>query len=305
MLEERLSHTYGQHSIGGYGSPTARPSSSIYPSISSNFASGASQAENFYNSNVVPTAPVDYGPTGSSMNSYGQYQQAEPSQPPYQQELQYPTNHGQLATHSQSEKRFAPQRTGSIQSHPSVDLSQRSETTYHNNMAYPPQSTLQQPQMPFNQQYSQAPVSPASETASTFYQDPNHRQDLQATPASVASISYAPGQQQPSPVLHQKMPPAQSQPHINSSEMLPPYQQSQVTQTQQYPPQNSYVPQREAQSGYWQQQQQQTAPSGPATNLPPPSTTYHQPTAFPGHAFPAAPTHQPQVKAVEESLIEL
>ncbi|KAK2809476.1 hypothetical protein FQN50_003744 [Emmonsiellopsis sp. PD_5] len=51
MLEERLSNTYAQHTLGAYGTiPPSEPASNIYPSMPPNFADGrgAAGAENFY-----------------------------------------------------------------------------------------------------------------------------------------------------------------------------------------------------------------------------------------------------------------
>src|ERR1700733_13308935 len=60
MLEERLSNTYNQHTIGGYNLPPQRPTSSIYPSIASSTPAASGAAENFY--------------TGSQTEQYGRPQ---------------------------------------------------------------------------------------------------------------------------------------------------------------------------------------------------------------------------------------
>src|ERR1700683_4780095 len=76
MLEERLSNTYSQHTIGGYNLPPQRQASTMYPSISANVPAGAGTAESFYTGNSQQEA---YGRPQSTYAAYGappqQYQQ--------------------------------------------------------------------------------------------------------------------------------------------------------------------------------------------------------------------------------------
>ena len=309
MLEERLSHTYGQHTIGGGYSPhPARPSSSIYPSISSNLTNGSSQAENFYTGNVAPSAPIDYGPGKT-------YDQAPPSRSSQGIYASGPSNVANYpsATQEQYGQGYPPQRTASMQSYPSTDSQQRSEPSYFQenpNPAYPSQSTPHQHQVPFNQPYPQAPVSPASEAAS-YYQDPSNRPEFQAHSMQPPNAGHAHQQQQPSPVMYHQTAPTQAPQHVsNPPSQIPPQhqqpsqpqQQPPPPQPQNYPPQEAYRPVPSTQSNYWQQQ---AAPSAYAQNTQASNVGYQSSAPFSGDAFPAAPTHQPQIKAVEESLIEL
>src|SRR5271168_3011042 len=62
MLEERLSNTYNQHTVG-YNLPPQRPTSTMYPSISSNVSNGAGGAESFYTGNAQQEP---YGPPQST-----------------------------------------------------------------------------------------------------------------------------------------------------------------------------------------------------------------------------------------------
>ncbi|PGH27698.1 hypothetical protein AJ80_00485 [Polytolypa hystricis UAMH7299] len=59
MLEERLSNTYSQHTIGGYGAiPPPQSAASVYPSMPPNVAGGPGGAESFY----YGTAQASYPP---------------------------------------------------------------------------------------------------------------------------------------------------------------------------------------------------------------------------------------------------
>lgn len=295
MLEERLSHTYNQHTIAGYNAHTARLSS-IYPSISSSLANGPSQAENFYTGNAAPSAPADYGPPSNSYEHHppGQSISAEyglggPSTTAY-------VPHG---SHNQSNRAYPPQRTSSVQSYPSIDSQQRSEPVYsqdRSSVAYPSQPAPQPAQVSFNQQYAQAPVSPESEVVSSFYQDPSKRQDHHIQP-------MAPPQQQPSPSLYHQAPPAQAQQQVPNPPQMPPLHQQAPLPSQGYPSQQSYSQQAAGpSSNYWQQQ---AAVAAYNHNAQAPNVAHQSATSYSGDGFPAAPTHQPQMKVVEESLIEL
>ena len=74
MLEERLSHTYGQHSLStGYGAQQHnQPGSNMYPSLpSGQIPNGNSGAESFYTGQ--PSAPPDsYNQTPASYDHYHQ-----------------------------------------------------------------------------------------------------------------------------------------------------------------------------------------------------------------------------------------
>jgi hepatocyte growth factor-regulated tyrosine kinase substrate len=269
MLEERLSHTYGQHNLG-YGASAARPTSGMYPSLSQP-QTGPSQVENFYTGNAAPSAPADYGPPKSG---YEPYQQ--PSGPAYGIAPGYDRN--------QPPNTYTPQRTSSIQSYPSID-SQRNETYNQEQTPSAYQApSMQQTQPPIVQGYNQPPMSPVSEVAS-YYHEPkqNFQQPIQSPP------EQTPVPTQSSPVMYHQQPPTQPPNQL-------PQQQQQQPPTQQYP-QQSYS-QNQPQN-YWQPQQ--------ATGYSQQSTqpTAFASAQFPSQSFPVAPTHQPQPKPVEEALIEL
>ncbi|MCJ1380053.1 Vacuolar protein-sorting-associated protein 27 [Xylographa soralifera] len=307
MLEERLSHTYGQHSIGSYGAIPSRSSSNMYPSISSHVPSGPIGAESYYTGN--PSAPpegygypqppsmtYDRGPPANAMN-YGS------AIPPVAQ--------------SPQQQRSYPQRVPSYQNYPQSP-SQRTDTGYFQDPGMqgtasqgpPLQQSTQSPQL-----YSSnpPPISPSVDTAASYYHDGGKLsnsayQQSQVTPEQgypPSQTVYPPQQypQQLSQQLPQQLPP-QSQPSQQQSNPQPVPQQPYPAQQPQYQPQYEPPPPGPPQD-YWQQQQNSTAAQAlplSQSNVPYPTMN----TSYSQDSFPTAPSHQPQSKPiVEESLIEL
>ncbi|KAL9125892.1 MAG: hypothetical protein Q9217_004965 [Psora testacea] len=165
MLEDRLSSTYSQHSLGGYQNLARQQSTSMYPQIPSEPPSGQGGAENYYNMNAAP--PTDnYIPPHSHYNN-------QPSQPqsPYMQRdgasssvipgHGYPMVQRQPSYHAQ-----APQRTSSMASYPrspSMNGEQTFAPQAPQYKQYPPAQ---------NQQHSQTPSRDPSTSYYTNHSNP-------------------------------------------------------------------------------------------------------------------------------------
>ncbi|MCJ1397490.1 Vacuolar protein-sorting-associated protein 27 [Xylographa trunciseda] len=301
MLEERLSHTYGQHSIGGYAAIPSRSSSNMYPSIPSNVPGGPVSAESYYTGN--PSAPpegygypqspnmtYDRGPTVNAMN-YGS------AMPP----MAYPPQ----------QQRSYPQRTPSYQNYPQSPT-QRNDTGYFqdpnmqgsSSQGPPSQQPAQSPQL-----YSsnQPPISPSGDPAASYYHDGGNLNNLAyQQPQAPSEQSYPPFQTVYPPQQYTQQLPPQSQPTQQKTNPQPLSQQPYPTQQPQY--QQQYEPPPPgSQQDYWQQQQQQNSSVGQPPPMPQPNAPYPSAnTSYSQDSFPTAPSHQPQPKlVVEESLIEL
>ena len=301
MLEERLSHTYGQHTLGSYGSHPPRTSSNIYPSIPTNIASGSGGAESFYTGNPA-----------SSSDGYGYSNTAYDVYPPTRSpQLNY--SHGPLIQQGQpiaptysdpNQSGYKPQRIQSVQNYPQTPT-QRNEPSYFQDLqaqGYPPQVPSSQQTMQSPQTYSttQQPVSPLRESnsAAAYYQanqNPNGPPAVEQTLPSTYSSADQYAQQQP-PNQY----PPQQQPYQTAQ---PQQTYPQQPQQQHYPPQQSYQAQLAPQQD--QRQQLQHFPQSQAQTMSQPNVSYSNPNQYTQDSFPSAPHHNPQPKAVEESLIEL
>ncbi|TVY65559.1 Vacuolar protein sorting-associated protein, partial [Lachnellula suecica] len=147
MLEERMSNTYNQHSIGGYNLPQ-RPASNMYPSLSSNAPSAAGPAENFYTGNAQP-------------ESYGRPQSTYSYAPPPQSHQAFspapaPTYAPEQRNDSYSH--YPPQ----AQNAPSWQIPEPSATPYASQPpSYAPDSTPQNQPPPMHAPQQQPPVQHA------------------------------------------------------------------------------------------------------------------------------------------------
>ncbi|MCJ1387613.1 Vacuolar protein-sorting-associated protein 27 [Xylographa bjoerkii] len=299
MLEERLSHTYGQHSIGGYAAIPSRSSSNMYPSISSHAPSGPVGAESYYTGN--PSAPpegygyprspnmtYDRGPPATAMN-YGSAMPPVAQAPPQQ--------------------RSYPQRAPSYQNYPQSPT-QRIDTGYFqdpnmqgaSSQVPPSQQSIQSPQLYSS---SQAPISPIGDPAASYYHDGGSlNNSAYQQPQAAPEQGYPPSQTAYPPQQYTQQVPPQSQPSQQQSNSQPLPQQPYPTQQPQYQQQYEPPPPGPPQD-HWQQQQNSSAgqpPPMPQSNVPYPTMN----TLYSQDSFPTAPSHQPQPKpVVEESLIEL
>ncbi|KAI9795265.1 MAG: Vacuolar protein-sorting-associated protein 27 [Piccolia ochrophora] len=291
MLEERLSNTYSQHSIGGYArqSQGHRQTASFYPSLDNAAHSAHGGAENYYTGGAEDSTPQYHSDQLSRLNGPHAVASSPQISSPY-------PGPGPSRTFSQGQATerlhprpagYAPQRTASNSRVPS-QMPQSQREHYNQEISYD-----QQPYQPSPIPVSSVPVNDPA--ASFYYNDPRDlaptspsQQPTQSNPQQTFAPTQAPSQ----PDHHV---PQQSYPQSsNSYPSLPPQPLVQNTHQQQPAPQS------------WQQQQQPPPPTQPW-----PSTSSSQYTTsnvqanYSQNSFPSAPQHEPQPKVVEESLIEL
>jgi growth factor-regulated tyrosine kinase substrate len=325
MLEERLSNTYNQHSIGGYNLPAQRApaASGIYPTISSNPLTGAGgNAENFYTGNVQQESygrpqSTYYGPTqqqysvpnkrasisGSGYQTkdrgetYNQYpasssQQAPPTTGNWQirdpSSTPTPANTGYTGPEPRVDgynQQSRPVQPPRTGSWPTTEAAPAQHQSQPSN--YLGENVSQQVSPPSNVP-SQPPTNYApSEPALTPSADSN-------TPFYYNNTSQGPLQQN-SEQTQSSYPPTQSPQLYHSSLTNPAPTQQFVHQSNKQPSQS--VQSNQVQPPYWQSQQQNQALQ---QTWQAPAPTY---SGYTQESFPAAPHHAPQQK-VEESLIE-
>jgi growth factor-regulated tyrosine kinase substrate len=256
MLEERLSHTYGQLTIGGYASRSTRPSSSIYPSIPSvppSTVGNYGGAESFYTGNAAPPSEAynypqsTYDSHASPQSPQAIYARGPPSSATYASGIPPDYQGQQQAT-------YLPQRTTSIQGYAAAPA-QRNESGYfadHTHQTYAPQGqTLQQgiPTVP-SYQASQPPVSPSTNQNTSYYQAGHH------PGPSYQQTQPSPQISQPSPELyHQPEPFQQAMPQ----QAIPQQAMPQQTMLQQAMPQQAMPQQAMPQQTMLQQAMPQQA----------------------------------------------
>ncbi|KAI9835888.1 MAG: hypothetical protein M1819_001786 [Sarea resinae] len=300
MLEERLSTTYSQHNLGGYGvpPPAAYQQSDVYPAIGSNLGSRPNGAESYYSGTAAPSEVYsrsqsnygDFPPSQSPYNTYGNRTSIPPSgyNEGLSADLQYGGTGGYSVPHATSTQ---PNPASPSQSQGMPYTSEIREQSINQPPTAAPQvyATSQPPQ-----------VSPPIDSSTSFYYgNPN----LGRATLVDRDVSAQPGPPQQTSYMQGSVPPQQPQYSPQQSKTLPPSQAQQDSQTQE-------------QQTWWQQQQQPPPhnpqqPQGTQHNqwVQHPNAAAPYPT-FPGYSqdsFPAVPQHQPQPqpKAVEESLIEL
>lgn len=298
MLEDRLSNTYSQHSLGGYNLPQQQ--SNIYPSISS----GPGGAESFYTGNAQPqiTSPPAYGQYGAQA-AYGQappQQYGEYEHRPSSVANPYPNLNQRQEQQQQHQYQQQPQQSGYAQQSQHFNPSEPSSTPADPNAAYY-YANGQQAQQP--QPLQQQQTGPSDPNQSYFPQsqqapDPNQQPhaNLQSPPPDQYQVSPMPQYSQPGQNSYQSVQSSQQQtPQVQSPALS--YHQPAAQQSQKQAAQPG---------GYqvWQQQQHNQPHEAPPTNWVQPAPA--QP-AYNQAAFPTAPQHNPQPKqpvAVEEPLIE-
>ncbi|KAI4141775.1 MAG: hypothetical protein L6R39_005187 [Caloplaca ligustica] len=295
MLEERLSSTYSQHSLGGYRTQTQQPSS-MYPSLAPDPNARHDGAESYYHMNG-PSYAEHYPQPQPNINQQTQ------RQPSYSQHDTGPQTfyntgsapHAPWMQTAPSDQRRAPSAQGYPQS------PQEQHDTYYNTTQ---QQVYQQPPElqpgPHATSTAQAPTPQTpnisqSDTQVPFYYhggapDVSPQQPYTNAPQGPNS-SYAPSLS--SPEQSQQV---QPQPTQQQSYYPPPIRQNAP------PPQRQQQQHQQAPENYWQQAANQMPQPTPTqqSNVPYPTMNAYTPAAF-----PSAPQHQPQPKMVEESLIEL
>ena len=141
MLEERLSNTYSQHTLGGYGAHPSRSSSNLYPSIPQNTGNGPGGAESFYTGNSAPSYD-------SSIRPQPTYETYPQPRSPYIAYDRGQSNHMQNSAEAQRSPQNGYQRAPSLQGYPQSPV-QRQDPTYPQDPQVQNYSNqIQQPQMP-------------------------------------------------------------------------------------------------------------------------------------------------------------
>ncbi|KAL9589185.1 MAG: hypothetical protein Q9203_002013 [Teloschistes exilis] len=305
MLEDRLSSTYSQHTLGGYRSQNQQSSSNMYPSIRADMHGHHGGAENYYNISGPPQAAM----YPSLQSNPSQQPQQQPS---YNQQDRGPGDFYGTGPSPQApwpqENGQDPYRAPSIQSYPQTPQQQKA-TAYYNESQAQPYQQAQDPRMLSQVSptaYEPAPQTPhmshADQQASSYYQPsaPDVSPSQPYLPSQHTSDSnYAPSLPSPAQTQHIQHQPSQQQSYLPPQNILPPQQPfpSQGAQQSVGPPQ-SHISQ-----GSWQQTPNQAPQLTPAVQQS--NTPYSNMHSYTAAAFPSAPQHQPQPKMVEESLIEL
>ncbi|KAJ8062871.1 hypothetical protein OCU04_008125 [Sclerotinia nivalis] len=280
MLEERLSNTYNQHSIGGYNLPQQGATPNMYPSIPSNAPNGSGGAESFY--------------TGNSQRDPYAHPQSTYSYPPGQQ--QHPV-YNKRASVSDINYPTLDQRTENFAQQQGHQIQRQHTGNWQNSDLAPQYSTQSTPYSPQQQHQppvqAQAPTGVPSQPPTNFVPlEPinNTSADPNIKPYYGTTVSQQP---QPAPDQSNSQYPAQSPPHYPHAPSP-----QQFTHQPSNPQEPSYPPSQQ-QPSYWQTQQQ--APT-PQQSWPTPVSNYN---GYSQESFPSAPQHVPQAKVVEESLIDL
>ncbi|KAI4263254.1 MAG: hypothetical protein L6R42_001594 [Xanthoria sp. 1 TBL-2021] len=291
MLEERLSNTYSQHSLGGYRAHVQQPSSTMYPSIAADTNNRHTGAESFYNVNGT-----------SHAEPYPQLQSSISHQP-HRQFSYSRQDRGPAETYGPEQVSQAPwahqngpnqHRAPSVQGYSQTPLNANNTPYYSEGSNQPYQQPLDprqavQASMGGHEAVPQTPnMSHPDQQVGSYYQssapDVSPQQPYMHSQQG-SDPNYAPSL--PSPASQQIPSQAPQQPPLYNSA-----NQQNETSLQPPPVQNNW----QQPPSYTRQQSQDSHQS----SIPYPSMQTYTPAAF-----PSAPQHQPQPKIVEESLIEL
>ncbi|CAD6449360.1 757ab935-42aa-41f8-a979-779b50cb1884 [Sclerotinia trifoliorum] len=280
MLEERLSNTYNQHSVGGYNLPQQGATPNMYPSIPSNVPSGSGGAESFYTSSsqrdpyAHPQLTYSYPP--------GQQQHPAYNKRASVSDINYPTLDQRTENFAQQQgHQIQRQHTGNWQNSDLAPQYSTNSTPYSPQQQHQPPVQAQAPTgVPSQPPINFVPLEPINNTSA----DPN------TTPYYGTTVSQQP---QPAPDQSNSQYTVQSPPHYPHAPSP-----QQFTHQPSNPQEPSYPPSQQ-QPSYWQTQQQ--APT-PQQSWPTPASNYN---GYSQESFPSAPQHVPQAKVVEESLIDL
>lgn len=307
MLEERLSKTYGQLSLGGYRSNAPHNSSSMYPSISAEPLGGQYGPEDYYGVDTSLQSSAEY--QSGTVSSY----HPSSSAAQFQLNRMHPgSTPGYSAMSPRSQQRsypndypneYPPQRTpgfqGYLQSAP-----ENSGAAYYS----------EDRREGYQQQQDQT-IQPQTSAASSSHAPPPIETHPQDQPAKY----YLNGQNYAPPAPHRA--PHSAAPSFNAPLQSPAQQNQPQSPTPTAPlfqPAQQGRTQQQTQQGYWSQhspgqhhlQQEGNSSGQPLAKpnvqpIPQPSLSYPTMNSYSQDLFPSAPQHQPQPKVVEESLIEL
>ncbi|RAL62595.1 hypothetical protein DID88_004442 [Monilinia fructigena] len=281
MLEERLSNTYNQHSIGGYTLPQQGAASSMYPSISSNAPNGNGGAESFYTGNTQrepyarPQSTYSYPPEQQQHPIYNKRASVS--------DINYPTL-------DQRNANFTPQQHHQIQRQHTGNWSTSDHAPQYSAQSTP-YSPQQHHQPPAQAQAQPSVPSPSQPPGSFAPTEPINKASADPNTAAYYGTTIS---HQPQPALDQ----AKSQYPVQSPPQYPHAPSPQQFTSQSSNPQESSYSTAQ-QPPYWQSQQQASTPQ---QSWPTPVPNYN---GYSQESFPSAPQHVPQAKIVEESLIDL
>ncbi|ESZ96709.1 hypothetical protein SBOR_2907 [Sclerotinia borealis F-4128] len=280
MLEERLSNTYKQHSIGGYTLPQQGATPSMYPSIPSNALNGGGGAESFYTGS---TQREPYAPPQSTY-SYHSGQQQHPiyNKRASVSDISYPSPDQRNETFAQQQgHQVQRQHTGNWQTSDLAPQYSAQSTPYSPQQQHqPPVQAQASPGVPSQPPVNFVPLEPinkasADTNTAAYYSTAIPHQSQTALDQVKPQYSVQ------SPPQYPHAPSPQQFTHQPSNPQEPSY-----STPQQQPP-------------YWQSQQQAPIPQ---QSWPTPVSNYN---GYSQESFPSAPQHAPQAKVMEESLIDL
>ncbi|KAL8832375.1 MAG: hypothetical protein Q9191_000294 [Dirinaria sp. TL-2023a] len=266
MLEERLSHTYSQHTLGGYWPNGTPVTTNMYPSIPSEPQHDRAGTESYYNMqsssyvDAYQQPPAGYQEQSQPHSPYAQYNRA-----PHRSSSAY-----NPATQEDSVQYNTPSAPYSVNN----QSYQQKQSDLNNSQI--PTPSMAPPQTPT--------ITPAADPAAMYY----HSNNEQVSP-------------------QQQQPPPQQRHGSMQTPSLPSPEQTQTSMSYQVPHGKPYSnvpsqPQQQQQQGYWQQS---VVPAQPFQTQNPSNQPYQHNVPYNQELFPSAPRHEPQPKAVEESLIEL
>lgn len=293
MLEDRLSSTYSQHSLGGYRTQHQQSSSNMYPSLAPDMNVRQGGVESFYNPSASNLTD-NYVPSQASVY---RHPQGQPAHVQYDQGAQDIYGAGSAPQNSWAQDPRQDQyRAPSAQGYPQSP--QEQGNTYHNETPRPIYQQLSgSQQIAAHNPTPQTPNAslPDPQGAQYYYGAAPDVSPQQPYPSSQqgSNPSYAPSLPSPERSQHVQPQPPQQQPHY-----APPVQQNVQPQ-----PQPQQLQQQQPDPSQWQPAPVQL--SQPSATPQQPSVPYPNMNTYTPAAFPSAPRHQPQSTMVEESLIEL
>ncbi|KAL8790698.1 MAG: hypothetical protein Q9195_006240 [Heterodermia aff. obscurata] len=277
MLEDRLSHTYSQHAIGGIRSHADQQTPNIYPSIPSEPPGSHESTENYYH--VQPGTQVDrYPQLQASFQGNPQWQSSYAQYDGLQRESSV---YGTASNLHEGTHRF--QNLPSTVDPPNLHHwpTPRQDSAYVKDHAPP---SYEHQHEVSTQLQRQAPSMPPPQTP------------VMPQPSGAAVVYYQGSEEQVSPPQLQY----QQKQEFNYAPSLPSPEQAQALPPQHFEP--GVTPRQQQQPLHWQQSMDPSQKShGQLQN----TLAYNTHPSYTQESFPSAPQHQLQPKAIEESLIEL
>lgn len=287
MLEERLSNTYGQLSLGSYRSNAPPTSSNMYPSIPSESAGGRYGAESYYG--METPLPAFTEPLSQNVSNHY-------TQSPNTQFHQVRIHPGSKDQHRGYPEVQSLQNHSSFQGYPLSPVE-------NPGASYQPEDQTRN----YQRQQDSLPQTRASVTSLPHVYPPTE-------PHSIDPLAnyYVNGQDYSTTTPQQA--PYPSAPNFNASVIGLEQQQqphSPISDNSRFQPAPQSRTQQISQQEHWPPPRQEVDLSGQPSAKPfvkpdlQANLTYPTMNSYSQDLFPSAPQHQPQPKVVEESLIEL